>query len=88
MVILTLISCLCFILTLALRRNGVSRVAAFGLSTLPALGIFIYYAIRFNIEIGPHGGIVPAWAVAGIMLLIVSAINLIAIHAVRGSQPE
>ena len=63
-----------------------SRWIAAGLPTLPALAAFIYYAIRHDIESGPHGGIIPAWIVAGIVLLIVTAITFITARVVRDRE--
>ena len=51
-----------------------------------AMAAFIYYAIRHDIELGPHGGIVPAWIVAGIVLLLVLAISFITVRVVRGRE--
>ena len=55
---------------------------AVGLPTPPALAAFIYYAVRHDIEIGPHGGIVPAWIVADIVLLLVAGVSFIVSVAV------
>ena len=86
MLILTLIIFLSLVLSVVARRCGASRWFAVGLPTLPALGAFIYFAIRHDIDIGPHGGIVPAWIVAGIVLLIVAVVSFIAAVAVRGRE--
>ena len=83
MLVLTLIICLSVALSAVARRCGASRWLAFALPTLPALAAFTYYAIRHDIEIGPHGGIIPAWIVAGIVLLIVAGISFITARAVR-----
>ena len=86
MLVLTLIICLALVLSAVARWCGASRWIAIGLPPLPALAAFIYYAIRHDIELGPHGGIVPAWIVAGIVLLIVVAISVIAARAVRSRE--
>jgi hypothetical protein len=84
MLILTLISCLSLILSAVARWCGASRWLAVGLPTFPSLAAFIYYAVRHDIDLGPHGGIVPAWIVAGIVLLIVIAISFITAVAMSG----
>ena len=84
MLILTLIICLALILSAVVRCCGASRWLAVGLPTFPPLVAFIYYAIRHDIDLGPHGGIVPAWIVAGVVLIIVIAVSLITALGVRG----
>ena len=86
MAVLTLIICLSFALSAVARRCGASRWLAVGLPTLPALGAFVYFAIRHDIDIGPHGGVVPGWLVAGIVLLIVAGVGFIAAGAVNGRE--
>ena len=86
MLVLTLIICLALVLSAVARWCGASRWLAIGLPTLPALAAFIYYAIRHDIELGPHGGIVPAWIVAGTVLLIVAVISFITARVVRGRE--
>jgi hypothetical protein len=82
--ILSLIICLSFGLSAVARRCGASRWLAVGVPTLPALVAFIYFAIRHDIDFGPHGGIVPAWMAAGIVLLIVAVVSFLAAVAVGG----
>ena len=86
MFILTLIAALSVVLSAVARRSGASRWLAVGLPVLPALVAFIFFAIRTDIAIGPHGGIVPAWVVAGILLLVIVFIGFFTARFVRGRE--
>jgi hypothetical protein len=86
MFILALIVCVTFALSMVARWCGASRWLAAGLPILPALAGFIYFAIRHDIELGPHGGIIRAWMVAGIVLLIVLVVSFLGARIVRGKK--
>lgn len=78
MIVLTTIVCLSLIISAVARWFGASRWVAVLLPTFPPFFVFIYYAIRHDIDFGPHGGIVPAWIVAGIVMVIVAVVSFLA----------
>ncbi len=77
MLISALIVCLALVISAVARWRGASPWIAGTLPILPAFGAFLYYAIRHDIDFGPHGTF-PAWAAAGAVLLLVATISILA----------
>jgi|GEM_PF-6897238 len=83
MITLTLSLIFAVIVSGVTRRCGHSRPVAFAVAVTPSLVAFIYFAIRHDIEIGPHGGIFPAWIVAGVVLVLSAIVSAIMVRLVR-----
>lgn len=88
MLLLALIVGVSLLFSAVTRWAGAPPLLAFALPVLPALAAFVYFAIHHDLEIGPHGGILPAWMVSGVVLLMVSAASFMAVRGVRRRGPE
>jgi hypothetical protein len=83
MIILSLALILAGVLSRIVRRLGRSKMFALSVALTPAAGAFMFFLIRRDIEIGPHGGIFPAWIAAGVVLALSAIVGAITIHLVR-----
>lgn len=71
MATLLLAACLANVLTVLLHSRGATRSACVTLPSAPAALTLVYFLVRRDIEIGPHGGIVPAWIPAAALYAVV-----------------
>jgi hypothetical protein len=74
---------LAVVVSAVVRRLGRPKLFAFIVALTPAIGAFIFFLIRRDIEIGPHGGIFPAWIAAGVALALSAIVSAVTVHLVR-----
>ncbi len=82
MIILTLALVLAVVLSTVVRRLGRPKMFAVAVALTPALAAFIFFLVRRDIEIGPHGGIFPAWIAAGVILALSAIVSAVTVHLV------
>jgi hypothetical protein len=51
---------LAVMLSLLAIRLGLRKPSAVGVAIAPSVAAFVYFAIRRDIDFGPHGGLFPA----------------------------
>ncbi|MBL9127791.1 MAG: hypothetical protein JNL97_09095 [Verrucomicrobiales bacterium] len=69
------------------RGLGAPTWLVVGVPSLPTFGVFLYYVVRNDIDLGPHGGIVAAWKVWGVLWAAVVLLGYGAAVIVRGRRP-
>ena len=77
-----------FIVTAFARMLGTSFWASVAIPTLPLLVFFLYFAIGHDKELGPHGGIIPVWVVAGVGLVVGGVVSLATAWLIPGSDGD
>ena len=82
MIILTLALVLTVVLSVVVRRLGRPKMFAVAIALTPALAAFIFFLVRQDIEIGPHGGIFPAWIAAGVILALSAIVSAVIVYLV------
>jgi hypothetical protein len=83
MITLTLALVLAVVLSAVFRRLGRPKMFALGAALTPGVGAFVFFLVRRDIEIGPHGGIFPAWIAAGVILALSAIVSAVTVHLVR-----
>ena len=71
MAILFLSALLAMALTLVAWWKGARPVISVVLPSTPVAVALVFFLIRRDIDIGPHGGIIPAWIPAAVLLVVV-----------------
>jgi hypothetical protein len=82
MIILTFALVLAVVLSVFVRRLGRPKMFAVAVALTPALTAFIFFLVRHDIDIGPHGGIFPAWIAAGVVLALSAIASVVTVHLV------
>ena len=82
MTILTLALVLALVLSVIVRRLGCSKLFAVVIALIPALVTFIFFLVRRDIEIGPHGGIISARIAAVVVLMLSAIVSAVTVHFV------